>query len=72
MPLLTSAKEYYIYSIQNETEDESGDEIEVKKFKYKGREYLRDINDDTVYTGDGKEICVSYGCRESYQTSDPG
>lgn len=42
----------------NQDEEESGDEIEVKKFNYKGKEYLKDINDNTVYTHDGEVIGV--------------
>ena len=41
-----------------EEEDDSGDEIEVKKFNYKGKEYLKDINDNTVYTHDGDVVGV--------------
>jgi hypothetical protein len=41
-----------------ENEDDSGDEIEVRKFNYKGKEYLKDINDNTVYTADGEVIGV--------------
>ena len=41
-----------------ENEDDSGDEIEVRKFNYKGKEYLRDINDNTVYTANGEVIGV--------------
>ena len=41
-----------------EEEDDSDDEIEVKKFNYKGKEYLKDINDNTVYTHDGDVIGV--------------
>ena len=39
-------------------EDESEDEIEVKRFKYKGKEYLKDINNNTVYTKEGDVIGV--------------
>lgn len=39
-------------------DDDSDDEIEVKKFNYKGREYLKDINDNTVYTHDGEVVGV--------------
>lgn len=44
--------------LKPEEEDDSGDEIEVKKFKYKGKEYLKDINDNTVYTHDGDVVGV--------------
>lgn len=41
-----------------DNEDDSGDEIEVKKFNYNGKEYLKDINDNTVYTADGEVVGV--------------
>jgi hypothetical protein len=41
-----------------ENEDDSEDEIEVKKFEYKGKQYLRDINDNTLYTTDGEVVGV--------------
>jgi len=44
--------------LKEESEDESGDEIEVKKFNYKGTEYLKDINDNTVYTHEGDVVGV--------------
>ena len=44
--------------LESEDEDDSGDEIEVKKFNYKGNEYLKDINDNTVYTHDGEVVGV--------------
>ena len=42
----------------NLDDEESGDEIEVRRFNYKGREYLKDINNNTVYTHDGEVIGV--------------
>jgi hypothetical protein len=39
-------------------EDDSDYEVEVKRFNYKGKEYLKDINDNTVYTHDGDVVGV--------------
>ena len=42
----------------SEKDEDSEAEIEVKRFNYKGKEYLKDINDNTVYSHDGDVIGV--------------
>ena len=44
--------------VNQENDESSDDEIEVKRFNYKGKEYLKDINDNTVYTHDGDIVGV--------------
>ena len=44
--------------LKPEEENNSDDEVEVKRFNYKGTEYLKDINDNTVYTHDGDVVGV--------------
>lgn len=44
--------------LKSEKDEDSEPEIEVKRFNYKGKEYLKDINDNTVYTHDGDVVGV--------------
>lgn len=44
--------------LKAEEDNDSDDEVEVKRFNYKGTEYLKDINDNTVYTHDGDVVGV--------------
>ena len=41
-----------------EESEEESEEIEVRRFKYKGKEYLKDVNDNTLYTADGDIIGI--------------
>ena len=43
---------------EEEIDDDSEDEIEVKRFNHKGKNYLKDINNNRVYTEDGEEVGV--------------
>jgi hypothetical protein len=43
---------------EKEIHDDSEDEIEVKRFSHKGKSYLKDINNNKVYTEDGEEVGV--------------
>jgi hypothetical protein len=43
---------------EEEIDDDSEDEIEVKRFIHKGKNYLKDINNNKVYTEDGEEVGV--------------
>ena len=43
---------------EEEIHDDSEDEIEVKRFSHKGKSYLKDINNNKVYTEDGEEVGV--------------
>lgn len=43
---------------EEEIDDDSEDEIEVKRFSHKGKSYLKDINNNKVYTEDGEEMGV--------------
>lgn len=44
--------------LKPEEDNDSDDEVEVKRFNYKGKEFLKDINDNTVYTPDGEVVGV--------------
>ena len=43
---------------EEEINDDSEDEIEVKRFNHKGENYLKDINNNKVYTEEGEEVGV--------------
>ena len=43
---------------EEEINDDSEDEIEVKRFNHKGKSYLKDINNNKVYTEEGEEVGV--------------
>ena len=40
----------------SDSESDAEDEIEVRKFDFEGITYLKDINNNKIYTGDGEHI----------------
>ena len=40
----------------SDSDSDSEDEIEVRKFEFEGVTYLKDVNNNKIYTGDGEHI----------------